>query len=288
MPPKSSTVCKFFNKGECKYSAADCKDLHPGTTCKYWQTGNCTKGGACTFKHPTVLCNSIKKGLDCPFADTVCQFSHRKLSKTPDRSSAKPPAKTASAIILAPSSTSTRADRRPLGHWQLGAETIVTSASIEFGDSKALTSWMSKSPTGTATYELERVTEVKRVIVGNASGLSTGKSSAPEVKRPVQVGISFDTTGSMSKYKEIVERNIGRLSIELLDQIKNVEISMLAHGDYCDKGERYVDKFIQFTKDPARLEGFLKSAGETGGGDGDECYALVLSHRQLWLRHGTA
>eukprot|EP00128_Syssomonas_multiformis_P006108 Colp12_sorted_trinity150504_noHs@13330 len=71
------TVCKFFNRDECKYdNAKDCKDLHPGLTCKHWQKGKCLKGDACAFKHPTVLCNSIKKGLDCPHGEK-CRFSHR-------------------------------------------------------------------------------------------------------------------------------------------------------------------------------------------------------------------
>eukprot|EP00128_Syssomonas_multiformis_P007749 Colp12_sorted_trinity150504_noHs@35141 len=90
--------------------------------------------------------------------------SHRKLSKTPDRSSAKPSTKTrpfSTMTVLAPSSVrSICADRISLG--QIGAETRVTWASIVRGDSKELITCMSKSQTasGSSTYEFEHVTEV--------------------------------------------------------------------------------------------------------------------------------
>jgi hypothetical protein len=94
----------------------------------------------------------------------------------------------------------------------------------------------------------------------------------------VDLAITFDTTGSMYSCLTTVRRSINDLSHELLTKMKNINIGILAHGDYCDKVTSYVDRFVQFSKDEKVISKFLESCGNTHGGDADECYELVL-HR---------
>ena len=93
---------------------------------------------------------------------------------------------------------------------------------------------------------------------------------------PIQIAFSFDTTGSMSQCIDEVKGRL-RDSIErLLSDIPNLEISILAHGDYCDEEHFYVTKSINFTNDIGALCDFVKDVEGTGGGDFEECYEHVL------------
>eukprot|EP00128_Syssomonas_multiformis_P015001 Colp12_sorted_trinity150504_noHs@27743 len=113
-------------------------------------------------------------------------------------------------------------------------------------------------------------------VVHHSPAMARAKSPVRPVRRPVQVGISFDTTGSMFCYLEAVRHNVKELCTELFNQIDNVEVSLLAHGDYCDREDSYVDRYIPFVKDPQVVRKFLETVGATGGGLGDACYELVL------------
>ena len=61
----------------------------------------------------------------------------------------------------------------------------------------------------------------------------------------------------------------------LLKDIPDIRISVLAHGDYCDK-HNYVTKWVDFSNDSKALCKFVKEVGPTGGGDTPECYELAL------------
>ena len=50
---------------------------------------------------------------------------------------------------------------------------------------------------------------------------------------------------------------------------------MIAHGDYCD-ADKYIVKWIDFGSTLPELCDFVSKVESTYGGDGPECYELVL------------
>ncbi len=92
--------------------------------------------------------------------------------------------------------------------------------------------------------------------------------------------IAFDTTGSMASYIENVKTHVSELVSEMLDKNPNLKIGIVAFGDYCDMvsnedfGRAY--QVINLTNNTEKLIAFVKNAKNTGGGDGDEFYELVL------------
>ena len=72
-----------------------------------------------------------------------------------------------------------------------------------------------------------------------------------------------------TKLKETVTR--------LIQQISNIRIAIMAHGDYCDY-TKYVVKYQDFTNDVDTLVKFVKDVGSTGGGDSPE----VDKYKMKW------
>ncbi|XP_060567147.1 uncharacterized protein LOC132725943 [Ruditapes philippinarum] len=94
---------------------------------------------------------------------------------------------------------------------------------------------------------------------------------------PMEIVFSFDTTGSMFRCIEEVRGKVSDMIQRLQADIPGIKIAIFAHGDYCDKETAYVTKFMDFTDDVAKAVDFVKNAKYTfGGGDGGECYELVL------------
>jgi len=62
-----------------------------------------------------------------------------------------------------------------------------------------------------------------------------------------------------------------------------IRVSVIAHGDYCDEATSYVIKWIDFGATLPEICEFVKSAGRTGGGDGPECYELVMQRARTSL-----
>jgi len=97
--------------------------------------------------------------------------------------------------------------------------------------------------------------------------------------------IAFDTTGSMSGYISAVRKHVKELIPELFKNTKNLKISIVAFGDYCDMetntefGKAY--QVINLTDNPSKLIAFVANAKTTNGGDGDEFYELVLRKIRL-------
>lgn len=91
----------------------------------------------------------------------------------------------------------------------------------------------------------------------------------------VEVALSFDTTGSMYIYLEEVRAKVQDLIQRLQADIPGIRIAVLAHGDYSDLST-YVVKWIDFTTSVTDLCTFVRDVEQTGGGDAEECYELVL------------
>jgi len=93
--------------------------------------------------------------------------------------------------------------------------------------------------------------------------------------QPIDIVISFDTTGSMYPCLAEVRRKVDETAQRLFKEIPNLRVGIIAHGDYCDS-RIYVTKHLALTSDPTAVSYFVKNVERTGGGDAPECYELVL------------
>lgn len=91
-----------------------------------------------------------------------------------------------------------------------------------------------------------------------------------------KVLFSIDTTGSMFACLSQVRRRVTEMVNTLFKEIPNLEVGIIAHGDYCDRGSTYVTKHLQFTANRDQIIRFVNNVGATGGGDAAECYEQVL------------
>lgn len=101
-----------------------------------------------------------------------------------------------------------------------------------------------------------------------------------EVKGIHDMVIAFDTTGSMSSYIAAVKTHVKELVPRLLKANPNMRIGIVAFGDYYDMesstkfGRAY--QCLPLTNNEKEIINFINGAQNTGGGDGDEFYELVI------------
>lgn len=91
---------------------------------------------------------------------------------------------------------------------------------------------------------------------------------------------SFDTTGSMSTCINLVRKSIKELTERLFNEIPEIKIGIVAHGDYCDEGSTYLMKYMDLTTDKKKLVEFVEKVENTSGGDYPEAYEYVLKKVQ--------
>jgi len=98
--------------------------------------------------------------------------------------------------------------------------------------------------------------------------------------------LSFDTTGSMSACIMQVRENLRNLVRSMTDNIPDLKIGLIAHGDYCD-GPNCCQK-LDLTSDLEAIMDFILKAPDTSGGDEPECYELVLKEAATlsWPKEG--
>lgn len=96
------------------------------------------------------------------------------------------------------------------------------------------------------------------------------------MSEPIDIVISFDTTGSMYPVLTQVRKNVSQTVQRLFKEIPNLRVGIIAHGDYCDARSSYVTKHQQLTTDVDNIIKFVNGVSSTGGGDFPECYELVL------------
>lgn len=99
----------------------------------------------------------------------------------------------------------------------------------------------------------------------------------------IDVCISFDTTGSMYPCLTQVRRSVKQIVGKLFEDIPDLRISIIAHGDYCDAGNPYVIKINDFSDNEKEITDFISSVEATYGGDAPECYELVLNQARTKL-----
>jgi hypothetical protein len=103
---------------------------------------------------------------------------------------------------------------------------------------------------------------------------------APKNIGKLDMVIAFDTTGSMAHFIEAVRKEVTDLIPQLFKENENLRLGIVAFGDYCDMlnpqifGDAY--QVIDPTDNVNELIGFVETSQNTGGGDGDEFYELVI------------
>lgn len=106
------------------------------------------------------------------------------------------------------------------------------------------------------------------------------KEGTTESDGMLDMVIAFDTTGSMFHYIEAVKRHVINLIPKLFAANPKLKVSIVAFGDYCDMhnkndfGDAY--QVIDLTSSKDKLIKFVNKAKNTGGGDSDEFYELVI------------
>lgn len=92
-----------------------------------------------------------------------------------------------------------------------------------------------------------------------------------------KIVISFDTTGSMSPAIAEVRRRVEDTVHKLFDTYGNdLQMCLLAHGDYLDARDTYDVIHTGFTSDPTLLIEFVRNVKNTNGYSSRECYEKVL------------
>jgi Mg-chelatase subunit ChlD len=94
--------------------------------------------------------------------------------------------------------------------------------------------------------------------------------------KPLDVVFSFDTTGSMYKYLELVASHIAQLMATITETIEGVQFGLVAYGDHCDEKQTYLTKVLPLTNDQERFEQFISTIEKTHGGDEPEAVEDAL------------
>jgi len=123
--------------------------------------------------------------------------------------------------------------------------------------------------------ELEYVNHLQ----GNGASKEKAKTKTSKTSLADYV-IAFDTTGSMASYIGAVKKHVKGLIPTLFKDTPDLRVSIVAFGDYCDMkdkntfGNAY--QVCDLTNDENKLIKFVTEAKDTGGGDTDEFYELVI------------
>ena len=91
---------------------------------------------------------------------------------------------------------------------------------------------------------------------------------------PVDIVVSFDTTGSMMPALAEVRRKVAQFITTLFEQVPDLQMGVITHGDYVD-GPMLITSH-ELTTDRDALVRFVQTAPQTSGGDADEAYEYVL------------
>ncbi|XP_072179794.1 uncharacterized protein [Diadema setosum] len=96
-------------------------------------------------------------------------------------------------------------------------------------------------------------------------------------QRKVDVVFSFDTTCSMYFLFSTVKERIRQSVTKLLADIPNIQIGIMAHGDYCDQ-KLYVLRKHDLSSNVSDLVNFVTETDRTVGEGYHACYEWVLRH----------
>jgi len=123
------------------------------------------------------------------------------------------------------------------------------------------------------------ITEKTTVIVGEETENNLNEIAPKQIGK-LDMVIAFDTTGSMARYINDVREQVADLVPNLFKDNDDLRLSIVAFGDYCDMEVKgvYGDAYqcLPLTKNENDIIKFVRESKDTGGGDGDEFYELVI------------
>jgi hypothetical protein len=100
----------------------------------------------------------------------------------------------------------------------------------------------------------------------------------------VDIVISFDTTGSMYPALAEVRRKVEDFINTLFNEVPDLRIGLIAHGDYNDV---YETEYVDLTKNKTELIEFIRTVSKTYGfGNGGELYEQVFHEVQSFNWRG--
>jgi hypothetical protein len=126
----------------------------------------------------------------------------------------------------------------------------------------------------TNTLGVDKMVTVDEIL--NSCHYHPGKIHNEFKKPTVEIVFSFDATGSMYQAVDELKQKLSSLLHQLLTDLPDIRIAVIAHGDYCDAGVYYTLRKLDFTNDIDTLVQFVQSITMCGGGDPEECYELAL------------
>ena len=99
--------------------------------------------------------------------------------------------------------------------------------------------------------------------------------------------IVVDRTGSMSPIIDDVRVNLKELATNMFQDISDLQMAIIAHGDYCD-GDDCIS-ILDFTNDLDKIMSFITNVRISSGGDAPECieYALNVAQSLQWNNGGS-
>ncbi|XP_072179795.1 uncharacterized protein [Diadema setosum] len=128
-----------------------------------------------------------------------------------------------------------------------------------------------KRPPGADGEEEEEMAEEDKQEVLNSFAANMTS------QRKVDVVFSFDTTGSMYSLLSTVQAKLRHSVTKLLADIPNIQIGIMAHGDYCDQ-HIYVLRKHDLSSEVLDLVNFVTETDRSGGEGNFACYEWVLRH----------
>jgi Mg-chelatase subunit ChlD len=169
---------------------------------------------------------------------------------------------------------------------------------------KMRVSRMTKEQKLEALGKLKKANKERKILLAQKAGYKTVegylKALGGEVKKPTATKkpevkkvskdesektdyvIAFDTTGSMGGYIRDVKIHVSSLIPELFSNSEDLMMKIVAFGDYSDMENEKNGVFgkafqtSQLTDNQNDLINFVNTARNTGGGDAEEFYELVI------------
>ena len=139
---------------------------------------------------------------------------------------------------------------------------------------------LKKKVTVTETTTVTSETTYEEPNQGKTTEEKSMDKVAPKAVGVLDMVIAFDTTGSMASYIGAVRKEVSELIPRLFKDNEDLRLGIVAFGDYCDMknaqefGNAY--QCIMPTNNENDLIKFVIESKDTGGGDGDEFYELVI------------
>ncbi len=138
----------------------------------------------------------------------------------------------------------------------------------------------------TKSVTTETKTIIETTVITEEKEVIEKKEKKPfDAVAPTKIGvldmvIAFDTTGSMAAYIDAVRQEVADLIPALFKDNEDLRLGIVAFGDYCDmnNAQDFGDAYqcLMPTNNENDIIKFVRETKDTGGGDGDEFYELVI------------